>query len=70
MEISADKTKLMTNSAKNIQRNIKVKGQKQGKAASDDVTKPEILSRIAHATVAFTKLKHFGDIQTHLMDQS
>ena len=30
MEISAEKTKLMTNSANGIQREIKVKGQKMG----------------------------------------
>ena len=30
MEISAEKTKLMTNSAKGIHREIKVKGQKLG----------------------------------------
>ena len=30
MEISAEKTKLMTNSAKSIQREIKVEGQKLG----------------------------------------
>ena len=30
MEISAEKTKLMTNSANSIQREIKVKGQKLG----------------------------------------
>ena len=30
MEISAEKTKLMTNSAKGIQREMKIKGQKLG----------------------------------------
>ena len=66
MEISAGKTKLMTNSANGIQREIKIKGQKLGTltsfkylgaVVSDDGSKPEILSRIAEATVAFTKLK-------------
>ena len=66
MEISAEKTKLMTNSAIGIQREIKVKGQKLGTVTSfkylgavvsDDGSKPEVLSRIAQATVALTKLK-------------
>ena len=66
MEISAEKTKLMTNSANGIQREIKVKGQKQGTVTSfkylgavvsDDGSKPEVLSRIAQATAALTKLK-------------
>ena len=56
MEISAEKTKLMTNSASGIQREIKVKGQKLdtvisfkylGAVVSDDGSKPELLSRIA-----------------------
>ena len=68
MEISAEKTKLMTNSAYGIQREIKVKGQKLGTVTSfkylgavvsDDGSKPEILSRIEQATAAFTKLKPF-----------
>ena len=66
MEISAEKTKLMTNSANGIQRDIKVKGQKLstvtnfkylGAVVSDDGSKPEVLSRIAQATAALTKLK-------------
>ena len=66
MEISAEKTKLITNSANGIQREIKVKGQKLGTAASfkylgaivsDDGSKPEILSRIAQTTSALTKVK-------------
>ena len=69
MEISAEKTKLMTNSANGIQREIKVKRQKLGTVTSlkylgvvvsDDGFKPEILSRIAQATAAFTKLKKVG----------
>ena len=67
MEISAKKTKLMTNSANGIQREIKVKGQKMGTVTSfkcheavvsDDGSKPEILSRTAQATAALTKPKH------------
>ena len=66
MEISAEKTKLMTNSANGIQREIKVKGQVLGTVTSfkylgavvsDDGSKPEVLSRIAQATAALTKLK-------------
>ena len=66
MEISAEKTKLMTNSANCIQREIKVKGQKLGTVtsfkslgavASDYGSKPEVLLRIAQATAALTKLK-------------
>ena len=66
MDISAEKTKLMTNSANGIQREIKVKGQKLGTVTSfqylgavvsDDGSKPEVLSRIAQATAALTKLK-------------
>ena len=66
MEISAEKTKLMTNSANGIQREIKVKGQVLGTVTSfkylgavvsDDGSKPEVLSRIEQATAALTKLK-------------
>ena len=66
IEISAEKTKLMTNSANGIQREIKVKGQKLGTVTSlkylgavvsDDDSKPEVLSRIAQATAGLTKLK-------------
>ena len=66
MEISGEKTKLITNSANDIQREIKVKGHKLGTVTSfkylravvsDDGCKPEVLSRIAQATVALTKLK-------------
>ena len=68
MEISAEKTKLVTNSANGNQREIKVKGQKLGTVTSfkylgavvsDDgcSSKPDVLSRIAQATAALTKLK-------------
>ena len=66
MEISVEKTKLMTNSANGTQREIKVIGQKLGTVTSfkylravvsDDGSKSEVLSRIAHATAALTKLK-------------
>ena len=64
--ISAEKTKLMTNSANGIQREIKIKEQKfgtvisfkyLGAVVSDGGSKPEVLSRIAQATAALTKLK-------------
>ena len=66
MEISAEKTKLTKNSANGIQREIKVTGQKLGTVTSfkyigavvsDDGSKPKVLSRIAQATAALTKLK-------------
>ena len=66
MEVSAEKTKLLTNSANGIQREIKVKREKLGTitsvkylgaVVSDDSSKPEILSRIVQATTALTKLK-------------
>ena len=47
----------MTNSENDIQRQIKVKGQKQkylGAVVSDNGSKPEVLSRIAQATAALT----------------
>ena len=66
MEICAEKTKLKTNSANGIQREIEVKGQKLstvtsvkylGAVVSDDGSKTEVLSRTAQATAALTKLK-------------
>ena len=66
MEISAEKTKLMTNNANDIQREKNVKGQKLGivtsfkylgVVVSDDGSKPEVFSRIEQATAALTKLK-------------
>ena len=65
-EISAEKTKLLTNSANGIQREKKVKGQMLGTVTSskylvavvsDDGSKPEVLSRISQDTAALTKLK-------------
>ena len=66
MDISVEKTKLITNSVNGIQRDIKVKGQKLGTVTSlkyigavvsDDSSKPVVLSRIAQATPALTKPK-------------
>ena len=59
MEISAEKTKLMTNRANDSQWKIKVKEQKLGTVTSfkyleainsNEGSKPEVLSRIAQAT--------------------
>ena len=56
IEISAEKTKLMTNNTSGINTEVKVNGQKLGTVASfkylcsvitDEGSKPEILSRIA-----------------------
>ena len=66
MEISAEKTKLMTNNTGGINTEIKVSGQTLetvtsfkylGSVITDEGSKPEILSRIAQTTVALTKLK-------------
>ncbi|WP_419614871.1 reverse transcriptase domain-containing protein [Thiolapillus sp.] len=59
MDISAEKTKLMTNNTRGINTEIKVTGQKLetvtsfkylGSVITDEGPKPEILSKIAHAT--------------------
>ena len=66
MEISAEKTKLMTHNTSGINTEIKVNGQKTetvtsfkylGSVIADEGSKPEMLSRIAQATAALTKLK-------------
>ena len=66
MEISAKKTKLMTNNTSGINTEIKVHEQKLetvtsfkylGSVRTDVGSKPEILSRIAQTTVALTRLK-------------
>ena len=66
MEISAEKTKLITNNTSGINREIKVNGQKLetitsfkylGSVRTNEGSKPEILSRIAQTTAALTKLK-------------
>ena len=66
MEISAKKTKLITNSTSGINTEIKINGQKLetvtsfkylGSVITDEGSKPEILSRIAQATAALTRLK-------------
>ena len=66
MEISVEKTKLMTNDTSGISTEIKVNGQKieavtsfkyLGSVITDEGSKPEILSRIAQTTAALTRLK-------------
>ena len=66
MEISAEKTKLMTSNTSGINTEIKVNGQKLETVISfkylssvitDEGSKPEILSRITQATAALTRLK-------------
>ncbi|WP_293726658.1 reverse transcriptase domain-containing protein, partial [Thiolapillus sp.] len=66
MEISAEKTKLMTNNTSGINTEIKVNGQRLetvtsfkylGSVITDEGSKPEILSRIAQTTAALTRLK-------------
>ena len=61
MEISVEKTKLMTNNTSGINTEIKVNGQKLetvtsfkhlGSVINDEGSKPEILSRIAQTTAA------------------
>ena len=66
MEISAEKTKLMTNNTSGINTEIKVNRQKLetvttfkclGSVKTDEGSKPELLCRIAQATAALTRLK-------------
>ncbi|GFN97081.1 endonuclease-reverse transcriptase [Plakobranchus ocellatus] len=66
MEISAETTKIMSNSKKSSKKEIQVNGQILesvtkfkyiGPIISDEGSKPEILSRIAQTTAALTKLK-------------
>ena len=66
MEISSEKTKLMTINTSGINTDIKVNGQKLetvtsfkylGSVITDEGSKPGILSRIAQTTTALTRLK-------------
>ena len=66
MEISAEKTKLMTNNTSGNNAEIKVIGQKLetvtsfeylGSVITDEGSKPRLLSRIAQTTAALTRLK-------------
>ena len=63
MEISTEKTKLMTNNTSGINKEIKVNGQKLetvtsfkylGSVINHEGSKPEVLSRIAQTTAALT----------------
>jgi len=65
MQISAEKTKLMTNNTNGISTDIRVNGERLvtvksfkylGAIVSDEGSKPEILARIAQTTTALTKL--------------
>ena len=65
-EISAVKTKLMTNNTSGINTEIKINGKKLetvtsfkylGSVITDEGSKPEILSRITQATAALTRLE-------------
>ena len=66
MEISAEKTKLMTHNTSGIKTEIKVNRQRfetvtsfkyLGSVITDEGSKPEIPSRIAQTTAAQTRLK-------------
>ena len=66
MESSPDKTKIMSNNANGLTKTIKVKGYNLetvtnfkylGAIVTDEGTKREVLTRIAQATSALTKLK-------------
>ena len=66
MDISAKKTKMITNNTSGINTEIKLNGQKLetvtsfkylGSVVIDEGSKPEILSRIPQTTAAFTRLK-------------
>ena len=66
MEISAEKTKLMTNNINGISTDIRINGEKLdeidsfkylGAVVPDQGSKPEILSRIAQTTAAIARLK-------------
>ena len=66
MEISAEKTKLMTNNTSGINTEIKANEQKLQTVTSltylgppiiDEGSKPEILSKITQTTAALTRLK-------------
>ncbi|KAI0218585.1 hypothetical protein LSAT2_029705 [Lamellibrachia satsuma] len=66
MEISAEKTKLMTNNTQGISTEVIVNGQRLetvtsfrylGSIITDEGSKPDILARIAQTTAALTSLK-------------
>ena len=66
MEISAEMTNMMTNNTSGINKEFKVNGQRLetvtsfkylGSVITDEGSKPEILSRVAHTTAALARLK-------------
>ena len=66
MEISAEKTKLMTNNANGISMGIRINAEKLDEVKSlkylstvvtDQGSKPEVLSRIAQTIAALARLK-------------
>ena len=79
MEISAKKTRLMTNNTGGIKKEIKVNGQKLetvpsfrflGSVITDEGSKPDILSRIAQTTAAWPtgskqQLESDKDVYSH-----
>ena len=65
MEIGPDKTKVITNNPNGFQKEIRIKGQRLeevekfkyfGEIISNEGSKPEIISRIAQTTAAFSRL--------------
>ena len=65
MEISAEKTKLMTNNVNSVSINVSINGEKLdevdsfsylGVVITDQGSKPELLSRIAQTTAALARL--------------
>ena len=66
MEISAEKTKLMTNNANGISIDIRINGERldevdsfkyPGTVVTDQGSKPEVLSRIAQTAATLARLK-------------
>ena len=66
MEISAEKTKLITNNIYGFYKKINMRGQRLetvsnfkylGAAVTDEGSKPEIISRIAQTTAPLTRVK-------------
>ena len=73
VEISAEKTKLMTSHTKGISLDVRIGGQKLetvqsfkylGSVVTDEGSKQEIMSRIAQTIGALTKLKAYGKTRT------
>ena len=56
MEISAEKTTLMTNNANRISIDIRINSEKLDAVVTDQGSKPEVLSRIAQTKAALARL--------------